>query len=164
MERTPSPGPSITGRRPTLEEFLADIESEKAHNRVPLVGLADMNECLDYMNNLFHAGYSDDSRDLMLAREAALANTGFFANTDPERVWELVYGGDSRPDDTHLEQQQLERAEEETQLAEAATNQLISESNNPRMNEARPRLKRIAAERAHAAWDCLSPRKRQRRE
>jgi hypothetical protein len=117
---------------PTLEEFLADVESRQSQ---PV--LYNCNDMMSATNFLTETGQEEDPAELVEARNMALAKQGVFASCTPTMAWNYHFGD--------LEAFYTERFAV-----------IEPEVTFPR------RPKRAAAVAAPEAWKTLSPRKRRR--
>jgi hypothetical protein len=124
---------------PTLEEFLADVESRQSQ---PV--LYNCNDMMSATNFLTETGQEEDPAELVEARNMALAKQGVFASCTPTMAWNYHFGD--------LEAFYTER------FAQVDAQDAIVE---PEVTSPwRP--KRAAAVAAPEAWKTLGPRKRRR--
>ena len=127
---------------PTLDEFLIDLKRWQPLQSIP--AYRDPNSLASY---LAQTGQEDDPLEIVHAREMALATTGLYANCTPTMAYHLAIGNMNAFTAEKTRLGAPERLSE--QLSEAPIHQP---------------LKRVAAQKASAAWAGLSPRKRQRRQ
>ena len=73
----------------TLDEFLTDLERHKSLKTKGRASATDFNA---FQRLLAETGQQDDPVELIVAREAALATTGLFAEWTPEMAYNYHFG------------------------------------------------------------------------
>jgi hypothetical protein len=153
----------------TLEEFLAGLERYKSSKPEGGASATDFNS---FQRHLVETGQQDDPIELIVAREAALATTGPYAEWTPEMAYNYHFGDREAFYTAQAAQVRARHpflassAQPASHSEDLAARKARLQARHSRANLIQPTRppKRAAAERAPDVWAGLAQRKKQRRQ